>query len=365
MFLIIAIGYLAGSIKVKGLQLGTSAILLVALVFGHFGFEAPGLVRQLGLITFVTSIGFIAGPTFIQNFRSKMHNYIILGFMIVLSGALLCVLMIAGLHIPVPLGIGMLAGALTSTPGLAAAIEATGDSIASIGYGIAYPFGVVGVVLFIQLVPSLVKADMKQEAALLEVRVVQKSTIEEIPFVNIGSLGLFNFSLAVIIGLLIAAIRIPLFGGASFSLGSSGGPLLAGLLLGHIGSVGKVDLKVPKSTLNLMREFGLALFLLGAGTQAGHGFTKVLKEYGVLLFFAGAVMTTVPMLLGYFVARKLMKIELLNCLGAICGGMTSTPALGTLVSVSGSDLVATAYAATYPIALISIILSCQLLAIYF
>ena len=59
-FLIAVIGYLVGSIKVCGLELGTAGILLVALVFGHFGVEIPSLVQNLGLICFVTSVGFIA-----------------------------------------------------------------------------------------------------------------------------------------------------------------------------------------------------------------------------------------------------------------------------------------------------------------
>ena len=59
-FLVAVIGYLVGSIKIRGVELGTAGVLLVALVFGHFGFEVPDLVRELGLICFVTSVG----PTF-------------------------------------------------------------------------------------------------------------------------------------------------------------------------------------------------------------------------------------------------------------------------------------------------------------
>ena len=75
------------------------------------------------------------------------------------------------------------------------------------------------------------------------------------------------------------------------------------------------------------------------------------------------VMTVVPMFIGYFVAAKLLKLELLNNMGSITGGMTSTPALGTLITSCGTDDVAAAYAATYPIALVSIILVCQFLVL--
>ena len=154
MFLIIALGYLLGSIKIKGLSLGSSGVLIVALVFGHFGFTVPGTLRNLGLITFVTAVGFIAGPVFFRNFKSKATAYIALGVLVIALGIVTTIGALKLLGIPTPLAIGMFAGALTSTPGLAAAIEATGSDLASVGYGIAYPFGVLGVVLFVQLMPK-------------------------------------------------------------------------------------------------------------------------------------------------------------------------------------------------------------------
>ena len=156
-FLIAVIGYLVGSIKICGIELGTAGILLVALVFGHFGFEIPDLVRELGLICFVTSVGFIAGPKFFRNFKLNATSYILLGVIIIAAGALTCVGVITLLGVPDDISVGMMAGALTSTPGLAAALDATGSEAASVGYGIAYPFGVVGVVLFVQLIPKLLQ----------------------------------------------------------------------------------------------------------------------------------------------------------------------------------------------------------------
>ena len=84
-----------------------------------------------------------------------------------------------------------------------------------------------------------------------------------------------------------------------------------------------------------------------------------------MLFVYGALMTLLPMIVGYFVAAKMLKLSLLNNLGSITGGMTSTPALGTLISVAGTDDVASAYAATYPIALVSVVLASQFLTVLF
>ncbi|MBR2748281.1 MAG: YidE/YbjL duplication, partial [Firmicutes bacterium] len=75
----------------------------------------------------------------------------------------------------------------------------------------------------------------------------------------------------------------------------------------------------------------------------------------------GIVITTVPMIIGYFVAVKLFKIDLLNSLGSITGGMTSTPALGTLIATAGTDDVAAAYAVTYPIALVCVVITAKIL----
>lgn len=363
-FLIAVIGYLIGSIRICGLELGTAGILLVALVFGHFGAEIDPIVKDLGLICFVTSVGFIAGPKFFRNFKVNAKSYILLGFIVIIAGALTCVGVIRLFGVPTDIGMGMMTGALTSTPGLAAALDATGSEAASVGYGIAYPFGVVGVVLFVQLIPKILKTDMDAEreqytaAAAVEVKDTAKG-----PLVQLDSMGFFAYALAIVLGIILAKITIPLPGGASFALGTSGGPLIAGLILGHFGRIGKVSLKVDKSVLECLREFGLALFLLGAGTDAGAGFVEILKEQGVMLFVYGALMTLVPMLLGYFFAAKILKLSVFNTLGSICGGMTSTPALGTLIKVTGTDDVASAYAATYPIALVMVVLVTQFIAI--
>lgn len=366
MFLIIFLGYLLGSIKVKGLQLGSSGVLIVALIFGHFGYTVPSILRNLGLIAFVASVGFIAGPVFFRNFKSKAFSYILIGILVIVLGIATTIVGMKILDIPTPLAIGMFSGALTSTPGLAAAIEATGSDLASVGYGIAYPFGVLGVVLFVQLLPKLTGANMEEEVAKITLPPQEESAAPGgSPLKQLERSGFLSISLAIILGLVLADITIPLPGGGSFALGTSGGPLLTGLLFGHFGKIGRFSLKVPTGTLETMREFGLVVFLMGAGINAGAGFVEVLKEHGAGLFFAGAMITLIPMLVCYMIARYSLKMDLLNNLGAICGGMTSTPALGSLITVSGSDNVAASYAATYPIALIFVVLGAQFMAILF
>jgi len=366
-FVIIAAGYLLGRIRIKGLDLGSAGVLLIALVFGHFGVEIPKIVQNFGLVCFVTSVGFIAGPKFFRNFKINAKSYVLLGLVIILGGALATSAIIALFDLPAALATGMMTGSLTSTPGLAAAIEAAGEQgeLASIGYGIAYPFGVISVVLFVQLTPRFLKANMDEERKKMEAA----STVTLKPYkgklFDIEPDGFFAFCAAVVVGLLLAEITIPLPGGASFSLGTSGGPLIAGLIFGHFAHIGPVNISVNKKLLENLRELGLILFLLGAGCSAGAGFVDGLGEYGIGLFLQGAVIALVPMFVGYFVARKLLKLCLFNSLGAICGGMTSTPALGTLIRVTKSDDVASAYASTYPVALVAVVLASQFVVILF
>ncbi len=373
-FCIAVLGYLLGSISIKGLSLGTSGILLVALVFGHFQLAVPGILKNAGLVAFVTAVGFIAGPGFFRSFKKSSLSFLFLGVIIILVGAGTCAAVIKLGGIDVDLAVGMMSGALTSTPGLAAAEEATaalaadGVSNASTGYGIAYPFGVLGVVLFVQLLPKFLRIDIDKERERLNALTQIPAANDNAPqkeYKMLDEFGLMAFSLAAVLGVLIGKITIPLPGGASFALGTSGGPLLSGLVMGHFAHVGPVSISVPKKTLNVLREVGLALFLMGAGTDAGKKFVEILMAQGVALFLWGAVMTLVPMVIGYILAVKVFKIDVLRTLGSICGGMTSTPALGTLMAMTKTEAVAISYAITYPLSLVMVVLCCQFIPIIF
>jgi putative transport protein len=138
--------------------------------------------------------------------------------------------------------------------------------------------------------------------------------------------------------------------------------LLVSLVLGHFGKVGPIKIMPEQSTLKLFRELGLVLFLAGAGLPGGAEF---IAFFDPMYFVYGVVMTLMPLVIGYLLAKYVLKMSLLNSLGSLTGGMTSTPALGTLISTAGTEDVAAAYAATYPIALIAVVLVSQFLIILF
>ncbi len=366
-FAIAVLGYLIGGIKIKGIEIGTAGVLLVALVFGHFGFTVSKIVETIGIVLFVGSVGLIAGPKFFRNFKKNAKSYVLLGAIIILAGAGTCALIVLISGIDASLAAGLFSGALTSTPGFAAAKQAAGEAgeaLVATGYGLAYPFGVIGVVLFVQLIPKILRVNMDKEREMFNAASGVKVKKYTGKLVSIDPMGMFQFCLAIALGVVVGSIKIPLPGGATFSLGTSGGPLIAGLVIGHFGRIGKINLSCDKKLLETFREFGLILFLIGAGLKGGAGFVETLSKEGPMLFVYGAIMTLVPMLIGYLFARYALKLSLFNNLGAICGGMTSTPALGTLISVTKTDDVATAYAATYPIALVAVVLSCQFIVLF-
>lgn len=378
LFTTMVLGYLLGRVSIKGISLGSAAIFLVALVVGHFKGVAFNdyqtwaadeatvdsyfdMIKNFGLVLFVTAVGLIAGPGFFHNLVKNAKSYVLLGLIIILSGAGACALITLVTGISSDITVGLLAGALTSTPALSAAQEAAGaGNNVAVGYAIAYPFGVVGVVAFVQIVPKLLKANMEEERKKL-ITVEDHVAHKEKRLFNIDNDGIAAFALAIAIGIIIGSIHIPLGGGASFSLGTTGGPLLAGLIIGHFRHLGSIDLQVEKKTLSFMQELGLILFLIGSGIEGGAGFVATLKEEGFIVFLWGAILTLVPMLLGFVFAKYVLKMSLLNNLGSLCGGMTSTPALGTLIKVAETSDVASAYAATYPIALVAVVLAAQFL----
>ncbi len=376
-FIIAMVGYLLGGIKVKGISLGTAGVLLMALVFGIFAHyvnaiqigdttitfwndslkSSFGLVSNIGTALFVTAVGLIAGPKFFRSFNKKSVSYLALGAIIITIGFVVMSITVA-LGVEPAMAIGLLTGALTSTPGLSSAKEVfagtDGESLVTAGYGIAYIFGVLGVVLFVQIIPRLLKVDIKKEREQFEA--ANSVTIPESKGkrIQLDSLGFFPFMATVALGIVLGSIKIP---GINFSLGSSGGTLIMGLIVGHFGHFGSIDMRINKNTLNVFRELGLMLFLIGAGVPGGVNFVNNFKPS---YFVYGIIMTTLPMVIGFIIAKYVFKLSIFNNLGSITGGMTSTPALGTLISVAGTDDVASAYAATYPIALVFIVVASKI-----
>jgi putative transport protein len=515
LFLIITVGILIGKVKIFGITLDSSAVIFVALFFGHFGFSVPDIFQQIGLIFFIYSIGIQAGPGFFESFQKKGFQLIIIAAMVVVSGSILAFLASYFLEIDNKLVVGLFTGALTSTPGLAAAIESSNSPLASIGYGIAYPFGVIGVILFVRLAPRILKFNIKKAEedyekdisedypeiksknfivenknivdktiGDLEIRsmtganisrivhngqavapdaesilhkgdlvkvvgtkkslkkiglLIGKETKTEVPRSGefdvqwilvtnkkvvrktLGELNLFNnymatvtrirrsgiditpnagsqirfgdklmvasskgnmpaviklfgnnvkrlneadflpISAGIVIGVLLGILDIPIPGGGVFNLGLSGGVLISGLILSRIGKTGPIIWNVSGPANQLLRQIGLLFFLAAVGTQAGETLVETVKANGTILVSVGIVLTILPMLISALIGVYVFKTNVLSVFGTLVGGMTSTPGLSAVDSLTESNAPSIAYATVYPIALVIMIICAQIL----
>lgn len=382
-FVVCALGYLVGAIKIKGISLGSAGVLLVAILVGVLFSYVPDIrlgektielwgasdesvlstISNIGTVLFVTAVGLIAGPKFFRSFNKSMMSYVFMGAVIVALGIGITVFLSwIDKDMSVAMGTGLLSGSLTSTPAFGAAKESAGLAAGEVtaGYGIGYLYGVLGVVLFVQIMPKILKVDIaKEREHFVAANTIQIKDDGKKRFA-LEEFGFFPFFITIALGLLIGCVKVPIGGGNYFSFGSSGGTLIAGLIVGHFGHFGKIDMKVSKKTLNFFRELGLVLFLVGAGIPGG---VRFVSSFDWIYIVYGIIMATVPMIVGFLLGKFVFKLSIFNNLGSITGGMTSTPALGSLISVAGTDDVSSAYAATYPFALVLIVVSCNLLVL--
>ncbi|QBG48531.1 YidE/YbjL duplication [Verrucomicrobia bacterium S94] len=516
LFAVIATGLLLGNVKIKGLNLGSSGVLFTALLAGHLGYAIPSGVGKLGLVLFVYCVGIGAGDRFFASLAREGANLAKLAVLIVGLGALVTYGGASLLHLPPGLATGIFAGALTSTPALAAATEGLamqggGDSV-SIGYGIAYPFGVIGVVLFVQVLPRILRInldDIKDDSPNTESNRVQTVLVEvcnpnlygtkisesgvtqfnavqvtrvlkdnclvplsyedefeegqhvllvgrqsemkmAVEFIGVKSdrkvlkdadnerqdivvtspaftgqklgdkaplrnygvvithinrLGLefvpnaetilerhdrlncvgaaddikkfavavghranaidatdlLSLSVGLTLGIIAGLMPIGFPGASPITLGLAGGPLLVSLILGHFGKVGRIVGFIPRPTRMLLQELGLVFFLANAGVKGGAMLVPTLREHGLILFLLGIAVSSLPLIVAWPIATKFFKMNALQSLGGICGGMTSTPALGAITAKTDSTIPVVSYVSAYPVALIIMIIASKVL----
>jgi putative transport protein len=516
LFAVIALGLLFGNITIKGINLGSSGVLFSALLAGHLGYTIPGGIGTLGLVLFVYCVGIGAGGRFFASVAKEGATLAKLALVIVSLGGLVTWAGAKLLDLPADLAAGIFAGALTSTPALAAATEGLQETASgvSIGYGIAYPFGVIGVVLFVQVLPRVLKHDLEKIAAehdsgnnaedrvtnvlvectnqnligkriadsgvanlnacqvsrifkdgqlvplsyedtfseglllllvgrskeiavavdyighrshrnvlrdienerqqlLVTDRKIAGTTLRDVaPLKNYGivitritrlgitfvpnastiielndqltSVGrsedikvfakavghrsnaidatdLLSLSAGLTLGIIVGLIPIGLPGSTPITLGLAGGPLFIALILGHFGRVGRIVGHIPRPTRLLLQELGLVFFLANAGVRGGGSLAATVQEYGPMLFGLGIMVSIVPLIVAWPLARKIFKLDPLQALGGICGGMTSTPALGAITAKTDSQVPVISYVSAYPVALIVMILIAKVL----
>lgn len=173
LFAVIALGLALGSIRLGGLSLGSAGVLFVALLAGHLGRSVPEEVTELGLALFVYAVGLQTGPRFVGLLRARGATFAWAGVLSAIASALVAFGAGRLSGLPAALIAGLYAGATTCTPALAAALDAIAAAqpehvpLASVGYGVAYPLCFLAVVLYVQLLPRLLRvqpADAAEQA---------------------------------------------------------------------------------------------------------------------------------------------------------------------------------------------------------
>jgi putative transport protein len=160
---------------------------------------------------------------------------------------------------------------------------------------------------------------------------------------------LATFAFGMIAGTLLGLVTLRM-GEVSIGLGTAGGLLVVGILIGYLGSVMPTFGRVPAAARYVLMELGLMLFMAGVGLNAGGGIVAALADVGPRLVIGGVLVTLLPPLMAYLVGRWLLRMNPALLLGAVTGAMTSTPAMNVVTEAARSGVPALGYAGTYTFA---------------
>jgi AspT/YidE/YbjL antiporter-like protein len=388
---VIALGAAFGKLKVAGISFGVGGVMFAGLLFGHFKLgTASGdvlhFVREFGLILFVYTIGIEIGPVFFASFRRHGLRLNLLAATLVLLGfgCAAGIWLATGMHIAAIAGI--MSGAVTNTPGLAAAQQALGQlfpgqaeilELPALAYAITYPFGILGLILamilarrFFRINPAQAQPPFEPQARETVLPPIANGLTTDASGTRgkqPAHAGIAPIFLGIVMGLFAGAIPIPIPGMPTpLRLGVAGGPLLVALVLGRIRRIGPINWEMHPGTNHTIRAIGISLFLAVVGLNAGGRFVETLTSGdGWRWMAAGALITLVPPAIVITLARLRFKESYLSICGLTAGAMTDPPALAFAIQTGGSNAPALVFATVYATAMFLRILCAQLLVVLF
>lgn len=186
--LVITVGIMLSKVKICGISLGVTWILFVGITAGHFGMTVDHntlhFIKEFGLILFVFSIGLQVGPGFFSSFKEGGVKMVSCAAAVVVLGAITTYIIHLVTGTPMPTMVGIMSGAVTNTPGLGAAQQAYADSTGindptiALGYAVAYPLGVVGIILSIIAVRFITRVNFSEENKAMEAMSNDHSNVE-------------------------------------------------------------------------------------------------------------------------------------------------------------------------------------------
>ena len=179
------------------------------------------------------------------------------------------------------------------------------------------------------------------------------SGVRQVPTTDFN---LISFAIVFLVGYLLGSIKIYMGPLGYVSLESTGGVRIGSLILGYIGKIGPLSFRMDPKTLGVIRELGLAFFLAIVGLNYGYGAVDAITGSGVTLALVSLIVGFLAVIAGFLVGRYLFNLNWIMLSGALCGGMTSTPGLGAATEAVGSDDPGAGYGATYPFALLGMVI---------
>lgn len=384
-FLSVISGLILGKFEIKRIRLGNSGGLFTGLFIGWFVYKqyilpyevlknipsyankilVNGIVPKelflFTLICFIASVGLLASKDIGKVIKKYGFKFVLLGLSITFTGALICfTIAYFNKEINIYAISGAYVGSLTSSPGLAAALESVSslgketEAMVGLGYAVGYIPGVIVVIFAMQLFPTIFNIDIEKEKELFNLEMRGK---EEKVNSKATDFEILSFLFVCMVGFFLGQIEIYMGDTIKyFSLGSTGGVLVSGLFLGHIGRIGFMNFQMNPKILGIIRELSLSIFLAIVGLRYGYStVTTILGEGGQLLI-AALTCSALAILMGFLVGRYIFNINWIMLSGALCGGMTSTPGLGAAIDAANSDDVTAGYGASYPFALFGMII---------
>ena len=370
------VGLLLGRFKIKGVSLGITWVLFVGIFVSALGVDLNHdmmhFIKEFGLILFVTAVGIQVGPGFFKSFKKGGLKLNLLAVAIVTLGVITTIIIskISGESLAVMAGV--YTGAITNTPGMSAAQQTitelglgTADTIAS-GYAVAYPLGVVGLIVTCLLLRPICRINLKNEPTAEEESLVQAEK-QATPTSQRHKVNLIPIFVIIALGVILGSIPVPVGMSAPVKLGLAGGPLVIALLVSWLG--------VKKNWFGtdftdshgiwMLREVGIALFLAAVGLSAGGSFVQTIAEGGYMWVLYGVIITMVPELIVAIFARLVLHVNYYTLMGVIGGATTDPPTLAfaNTVAPEGCKLPNTGYATVYPLTMFLRIFSAQLLVL--
>jgi len=370
-------GLLLGRFKIKGISLGITWVLFVGIILSAFGISCNHdmlhIIKEFGLILFVTAVGLQVGPGFFRTFKKGGLPLNLVALANVALGVVITVLVAKMAGESLFDMAGVYTGAVTNTPGLSAAQQAVrdlgmsevADRLAN-GYAVAYPLAVVGMILTCIILRPLCRIDLKNEPITSEsvehAAEKQPTTASQRHKVN-----LIPIFVIIAFGIILGSIPIPVGMSAPVKLGLAGGPLVAALIGSWLGvKKGWFTTEFTDSHgVWMLREVGIALFLAGVGLGAGGSFVSTIQAGGYMWILYGFIITVVPPIITGLFCRLVLKTNYYTLMGVIGGMHTDPPTLAFANNIApeGCKLPNTGYATVYPLTMFLRIFTAQLLVL--